>query len=506
MSSMTSQPAVRTGAQRPRIEHVPPAVTPDGDEAVALAEAAGISLDPWQEYVLRQSLGRNELGKWSAFEVGLIVARQNGKNIALEARELAGALLFGEQLIVHSAHEASTANEAFKKLKARIQEHPFLLKRVRGYRPGLTDWDDLPGFRLSNQERAIEFKNGSRIVYRTRTSGGGRGLSGDLVILDEAYAVTSEQIAALLPTMAARSMTGNPQIWYTSSAGLVTSEVLRGLRMRGIEHVGAERLAYFEWSAPDDADHLDRNTWYQANPALGIHISEDYVAAELAAFTAGEEDGGLTGFRRERLSIWETQANTRFITEKMLDATTAPADEVEDVEVLAFGVDISPRRDIASVALAGYLPDGRIGVTLVDRREGTSWLPHRLGELRRDWDPVAVAGLAGSVIEDLLPQLRRSNVRTRLVTWKRYAQAAARFYDDLLEKQIVHSGQVEVLDAFANVTSRGGKDSLWTWSRIEKHEDITPVISMTLAVEALLVRGKRQLEGKRSGGRVVAYG
>nr|BFF06447.1 hypothetical protein GCM10023233_14160 [Brevibacterium otitidis] len=92
------------------------------------------------------------------------------------------------------------------------------------------------------------------------------------------------------------------------------------------------------------------------------------------------------------------------------------------------------------------------------------------------------------------------------MTWKRYAQAAARFYDDLLEKQIVHSGQVEVLDAFANVTSRGGKDSLWTWSRIEKHEDITPVISMTLAVEALLVRGKRQLEGKRSGGRVVAYG
>lgn len=507
MSLTTSPPDVRIGAQRPRIEHLPASAYEDADDAIALAEAAGIHLDPWQEHVLRSSLGARPDGKWAAFEVGLIVARQNGKNIVLEARELAGALLFGEKLIVHSAHEAATANEAFRKLKARIQSTPFLLKRIRGYRPDVADWDELPGFRLSNQERAIEFANGARIVYRTRTSGGGRGLSGDLVILDEAYALAVEQMDALMPTMAARSMEGNPQIWYTSSAALLDSDVLAGLRKRGIAGGDtAARLAFMEWSAQEDAGTDDIDAWYEANPALGIRITIDYVRAEHAAFTGGDLEGGVAGFRRERMSIPETPENTRFITDQLLSDTTEPADLVEDVEVLAFGIDISPRRDIASIALAGFLPDGRIGVTLVDRREGTSWLPYRSGELRRDWDPVATAGLAGSVIEDLLPQMRRQKVKTRLVTWKKYAQSCARVYDLMMEGQVVHSGQAEVIAAFENVTSRGGKDSLWTWSRIERFEDITPVVAITLAVEALLVRGKKKLEGKTSGARVVAYG
>lgn len=509
MFSTSSQSVARVGDQLPRIEHIPPAATASsaGEDIIDLAAVAGINLDPWQRHVLIESMREQRDGKWAASDVGLIVARQNGKNIVLEARELAGALLLGEKTIVHSAHEAATAFDAFRKLKARIQSTPALLKRIRGYRPDVENLDDLPGFRLSNQDRGFEFSNGAKISYKTRTAGSGRGLSGDLVIIDEAYAVTNEKMDALRPTMAARSVTGNPQMWFTSSAGLLSSEVLAGLRDRGVEGgAGASKLAYFEWSAPDTAQTDDVDAWYQANPALGIHISEQYVEGEHASFTAGGTAGGEAGFRRERLSIWETPANSRFITDQMLEDTTEPADIVEDVEVLTFGIDISPRRDIASIALAGFLSDGRIGVTVVDRREGTSWLPSRAGQLRKDWEPAAIAGLAGSVIEDLLPQMRRQKVKTRLVTWKRYAQACARVYDMLLEGNLVHSGQEELLLAFENITSRGNKDGLWTWSRIEKFEDITPVVAITLAVEALLVRGKRELEGKRSGGRAVVYG
>jgi hypothetical protein len=86
---------------------------------------------------------------------------------------------------------------------------------------------------------AIELKDGSRILFKTRTGGGGRGLTGDLVVLDEAMIITLATTAALVPTMAARSMTGNPQIWYTGSAvdqqkhehGVVLARV----RERGVE-------------------------------------------------------------------------------------------------------------------------------------------------------------------------------------------------------------------------------------------------------------------------------
>ncbi|MFW5415040.1 hypothetical protein J0910_00005, partial [Nocardiopsis sp. CNT-189] len=45
--------------------------------------------------------------------------------------------------------------------------------------------------------------------------GGGRGLTADRVILDEAYNLSDDHMAALLPTMSARP---NPQIVYTTSA------------------------------------------------------------------------------------------------------------------------------------------------------------------------------------------------------------------------------------------------------------------------------------------------
>lgn len=62
-------------------------------------------LDEWQRFALDCMLGERADGKWAAFETALIVPRQNGKGSVLEARELAGLFLFGEQLILHSAHE-----------------------------------------------------------------------------------------------------------------------------------------------------------------------------------------------------------------------------------------------------------------------------------------------------------------------------------------------------------------------------------------------------------------
>ncbi len=93
------------GSQTPSIESVPPFSSSAAEEAIELAATAGLTLDPWQQHVLRGALGERADGKWAAFEVGLVVSRQNGKGSILEARELAGLFLFGEQLILHSAHE-----------------------------------------------------------------------------------------------------------------------------------------------------------------------------------------------------------------------------------------------------------------------------------------------------------------------------------------------------------------------------------------------------------------
>ena len=289
MTSTLDAPGVLLGDQRPRIASVPPSVWSEGERVAELAAAVGLHLDDWEQWVLEQGLGRAADEKWSAFEKALIVARQNGKGAILEALELAALFLddFGVELILHSAHEFKTASEAFRRIQARIDNHPSFRRRVRQVY-------------LQRGAESIELRNGKRLRFIARSSGSGRGFSADLVILDEAYELGDDAMAALLPTLSARP---NPQIWYTSTAGLPTSVQLGRVRERGLS--GSDpSLAFMEWSAdPDHYDPGDPADWARANPGLGIRISAEHVAKERAALGPDE-------FARERLSIGDYPTGT----------------------------------------------------------------------------------------------------------------------------------------------------------------------------------------------------
>ncbi len=256
--------------------------------------------------------GEREDGRWTSFRNCLVVPRQNGKNALLEARELAGLFLFGEKVIVHTAHEYKTANESMMALMARLKSTPELLELVEGMEVG-DDVDDqrrVPGMRTGNKP-GITLKNGNRLTYAARSKGSGRGFTGDLVVLDEAYALSLDEMAALLPTMAARSKAGNPQVWFTSSAGMPESTQLAALRRQAMDK-SAQRLAYFEWSVDESRASDDVDAWYEANPGLGIRISEEYVRDEFD--TLARETGSDEQFRRERLGIWSSTGKDAVFT------------------------------------------------------------------------------------------------------------------------------------------------------------------------------------------------
>jgi hypothetical protein len=78
------------GSQQPRISLVPEYVSSAGQEAIEVAEVAGLFLDPWEQNVLTGALGETAEGRWAAYRVGISAPRQNGKDAILEARELAG--------------------------------------------------------------------------------------------------------------------------------------------------------------------------------------------------------------------------------------------------------------------------------------------------------------------------------------------------------------------------------------------------------------------------------
>lgn len=243
-SSNSPDDAPAFGRQRPRILTVPSTrLSSAGQEAVDLAARAGLRLDPWQQFVLDQGMSERADGNWAAFECAVNVPRQNGKGGIIEARELWGLFIGGEQLILHSAHEFKTAKNAFKRIEALIRRCPDLHKRVKNYR-------------YTVGEEAIELHTGQILRFIARSKGSGRGFTGDCNILDEDMILGDDAMDALMPTMAA---VANPQIWYLGSAGIGSPSVQLGrLRRRALAAVESgvpdPSLAYFEWSINEHAD------------------------------------------------------------------------------------------------------------------------------------------------------------------------------------------------------------------------------------------------------------
>ena len=476
--------AALRGAQEPRLSAWPEdAVTSAGREAIELAALAGLILDPWEELVLERALAERADGKWAAFEVGNVVPRQNGKDAILEARELAGLFLFGERLLIHSAHEQATATEHFRRLLFLIESTPDFERRVMKAPKG-------------KGAEAIELRGkgrgtiGQRIMFKTRTGGGGRGFTGDFVALNEAMILPAAFTGALVPTMAARSMHGNPQLWYAGSAvdqqvhehGLV----LARLRARAL--AGAPRVGYAEWSCEgDDPDQVtavmrhDPQAWAQSNPGLGIRISAEHIA---------NEAGGALGPREcavERLGVgdWPDpdphEDEEAVIRQETWNALHDSRSRAEDP--VCFAIDVRPDFRSAAIGAAGRRPDGLHHLETVDHQAGTAWLVDRLVDLKKH-KPLAVLYDEKSPASAIAKQATDRGVPMRPITGREYADACARLLAEVEQRLIRHLGTPELANAIRIAGTRPLGDS-WAWSRRSSKGDITPLVAVTLALWGL---------------------
>lgn len=466
---MTSLPAPEPrGEQTPRVSCWPEYASSAGREALDLCRSVGLWLDPWQAFVLDHALGERSDGKWSAFEVALVVSRQNGKGAVLEARELAGLFLFDEQLILHSAHEFKTAQEAFRRVLGWIEGKDHLRKRVKRVR-------------TSHGEEGIELLSGQRLRFVARSTGSGRGFSGDCVILDEAYNLGGDAMAALLPTLSARP---NPQLIYASSAGMETSEQLLRVHERGVAGAKGEdvgRLAYFEWSADPELPIAGTEAVLQANPAVGYRISMEFVESERAALPEWE-------YCRERLGYWP-----EFGVEQVIDPrvwATLVDESSEAAGRLVFAADCNPERTRSAIAVVGRRADGDYHGEIIDDRAGTSWVPARLAELVAKWEPpcgplLDPAGPAGAWLVDLA----ELGIEPVLINGREMAQACGAFYEVTMERQALrHRNQSPLNLALTGAKKRPLLDT-WAWHRRDSATNIAPLVALTEALHGFMLYG-----------------
>jgi len=449
----------------PRVRSVPKYSFSSGVEAIELAASAGLILDRWQREAVMDILAEKPSGQWSSFEAALILPRQNGKNSVLECIELAGLFLFGEQLIIHTAHEFKTAQEAFRRIRSLIENTPELFDQLKN--DGRSN-----GILTGAGNEGIELKTGQRLRFLARSGNSGRGFSCDRLIYDEAYDLPEETIAASLPTMSARP---NPQLLYTSSAALDKSIVLKSVMKRGREG-GDKNLCYIEYSADPKADLDDHKAWRDANPgteAGRIHI--DFIEKERSALSE-------VAFARERLGIVDESQGATVIDmdvwERRADALSSPLDPV------AFAIDVNPDSSFTSIAVAGRRADGLVHTEVVERKRGTGWVVDRVEELVAKWSPLSVTldaiGPAGS----LLPAFSERGVEIDVVSMTQYGQACGQFKTLVDDDRLRFKEQSGLTAALESARKRPlGDSGLWGWHRRDT-TDITPLVAVTLATYA----------------------
>lgn len=454
--------------------------TSRGFECIEFAEdVLGIQLVPWQKWLLVHALEIHDDGTFRFRTVLLLIARQNGKSTLMQILSLWRMYVDAAPLVIGTAQNLDIAEEVWQGAVDMAEEVPELAAE-------LDQVFKQPG------KKFFRLTSGSRYKVQAASRRGGRGLSGDLVIMDELREHQSwEAWAAVANTTMAREYA---QVWAASNAGDSTSVVLAYLRKQAHFELGdpdgingsdvpdadvmESSLGIFEWSATPGVDVRDRDGWAQANPSLGhTGLNERALVAALAA--------PESKFRTENLCQW---------VDTMREGVFPPgvwgANQVDD----SFRVTGSPvvavdtrtgMRQSYAVVVAGKSD----GFDLVDVAR------YELGMDAQWADDYIVSEVSGicsrlnvdRVVVDkygenahLIPKFEDAGLSVTRLDTADMRGGAVGFTDALINGRVKHKGQEPLSVAVLGAEKRSSGEG-FLWSQARSSTDITPLRAATAA-------------------------
>ena len=450
-----------------------------------LAARVGFAPYPEQQLLLDDTfaLDPKNPDRMASFDIGVVGARQQLKTGFLKMTALGWLFITEEELIIWSAHEFSTSKEAFGDMMALIARSPELSRRVR-YRGGA-----VPEIQVLDPDGGAKPKSILRFKARTN-SGGGRGLTGSKVILDEAFNLEAEMVGAMLPTMISRP---KGQVVYASSAGMARSVILRSIRDRG--RAGWTRMAYAEWLAA--RKDCEQPTCQHAVGTPGCALDDVALWRKACPITDRKDHEEMQAIRdlrnspamppemfmRECLGWWDEPLGDSPIPETVWTPLTDPTSTASEWTVV---LEVTPERDWACIVAAGMSPSGRVHVEITqnsatgefDHRPGTAWVVDRLVPVLNG-NPLYIA--AGSAAESLVPDLQKAGIWVIRIPTKDIPAACGRFYDLAMSAQLAHTGQTDLAAAVTSARQKFLGDKTFTWVRPSGVSDISAMYGATLA-------------------------
>lgn len=450
MTTTTAErPEVVLGSETPRIytkplpEHCNPLTGElleeftDGPAVITFAnKILNITLYPWQIWFFNHALELDATGTLYRFRIIItMVARQNGKTTVENILALWHMYALESGMVIGTAQSLDRSEEAWKDCLALAELDD--------------ETNDMIEERNFGHPKFFNLSNGCEYRVAAASRKGGRGFSGDLILMDELREHHNwDSWSSVTNTMNARPYA---QAFAFSNAGDALGVVLRYQRALAHRELGwpdgdddAELLgsdsdlfegvdesllpdgwdeittALFEWSAAPDARRTDIWSIAQANPSMN-HFDVTPNCPTTRSLLAAVKGSPPLEVDTEILCRFVAGMDGGPFPEGTWTATTdAAASPGEDAEIVVC-VEISSRRDAAFIARAArynkelpklndYMPTTKdvavVGIS--DDRPGTDWIVQELVETRDTYTAIVVRAEGGAPTVNLLEDLRNA--------------------------------------------------------------------------------------------------
>jgi phage terminase large subunit-like protein len=420
---------------------------------------------PWQKFVLTDMLRIDSKGKFIRRTCLALGARQNGKTHMVRMLILAHLIKWDSRNILIMSSNRSMALDTFRQIAYLLESN-----------------DHLKGFvkqiRYANGTESIEMLDGTRLDVVAATRDGSRGRTADFLYIDELREITEEGYRAATPTTRARP---NAQTLLTSNAGDAFSTVLNDMRERAMDNP-PKSFGFYEYSAPQYCKIDDRKAWAMANPALGYTITEEALEEAIAT-------SPIENTRTELLCSWIDSLSSPW-PHGILEDTSDSTLEMTAGAYTVFGFDVSPSRRNGSLVAGQLLPDGRIGIGILETYSSQVAIDElKMAASIKGWADIYKPRLVcfdKYATQTIADRLSNSGVVCEDVSGQQFYKACGDLLEGLVNHRVVHNGQAELIQQMNNCAAKVN-DSAWRIIKRKSAGDISAPIGLAMVVSKLMI-------------------
>jgi phage terminase large subunit-like protein len=452
------------GATKPRIQSIPLKGKSKFDDVLEIAKLLNVSFLPYQEYVLKDMLTVDKKDMWIRKSSLLLISRQNGKTFLARMLILTHLLKWNTDVLIMSSNR-SMALETFRQVANSLENNDHLKGMIKQ-------------IRHANGTESIEMLSGARldVVAATRDGSRGRSING-LLYIDEVREISEEGYRAAMPVTRAHA---NSHVLLTSNAGDAFSTVLNQLRERALDNP-PKSFGFYEYSAPQYCKIDDRAAWAQANPALGYTITE--AAIEEAIATSPIENT-----RTETLCQWIDSLSSPW-PHGILEETSNSELQIPPGGYTVFGFDVSPSRRNASLVAGQILPDGKIGVGILQTWESAVSVDDLkiAAEIKAWSDQYRPRQICYDkyTTQSIADKLSNAGCMVQDISGQQFYQACGDLLDGLVNHRVVHNGQANLMQQMNNCAAKVN-DSAWRIVKRKSAGDVSAPIALAMVVSMLM--------------------